>query len=61
MAPLILNLAGMALTAERFYTSFFGISLVVLLSGYPAHTRIMNTLNLNKEESELAMSKDNIE
>ena len=61
MAPLIINLAGMALTAERFYVSFFGISLVVMLSGYPAHTRIMNSLELDQEESELAMSKETLD
>ena len=61
MAPLLINLAGMALTAEKFYTSFFGISLVVMLSDYPAHARIMNTLDLDREESELAMSRETLD
>jgi hypothetical protein len=60
-ALLLVNLAGMALTAERIYAGFFGISLVVLLSGYPSHSRIMNALDMNREESELAMSKETLE
>jgi len=57
-AILVINLTGMILTADRFYVIFFSITLVVMLSGYPSHSRIINALNLNQEETELAMSKE---
>lgn len=58
---LVIDLIGMGLTAERFYAIFFGVVLIVMLSGYPAHSRIINALKLNREESELAMSQDPID
>ncbi len=60
-AILILNDIALALTAERFYAGFFGIALIVMLSGYPAHFKIISTLKLSQEESDLAMSKESIE
>ena len=58
---LVLNLGGMVLTGDRFYTIFFSISLIVMLSGYPSHSRIINSLKLNPEESQKAMSQDTLE
>ncbi len=58
---LMLNDLALALTAERFYAGFFGIALVIMLSGYPAHLRIISTLKLNVKESELAMGHGIIE
>lgn len=60
-AILVLNLAGMGFTGDRFYTGLFGLTLVILLMGYPGHSRIMTSLKFNQPELDSILNQEIIE